>query len=95
MAYAEEEPEVVVGEFDLFGVGAAEERLELGEGFAGDEDTLFAADAFEGLVGFFYKREAVTVGGYHGDRFGFQDQERAVESVAGFFCGDRKDGAAD
>jgi len=32
--YAEEEPDVVVVEFDLFGIGRAEEGLELGQGFA-------------------------------------------------------------
>jgi hypothetical protein len=55
MADAEEEPEIVVGELDVFGFGGAEEGLQLGEGFARDEDALFAADAFEGFFGLFYE----------------------------------------
>ena len=49
MADAEEEPEIVVGEFDVFGLGGVEEGLQFGEGFARDEDALFAAYAFEGF----------------------------------------------
>jgi len=95
VAYAEEEPEVVVGEFDVFGIGGSEEGLELGESFAGDEDALFAADAFEGCIGLFDVGEAVAVSGYHGDGFGLEDEQGAVEGVAGLFVGDGEDGAAD
>lgn len=34
MTDAEEEPEIVVGEVDVLGLGGGEERLELSEGFA-------------------------------------------------------------
>ena len=50
MADAEEEPEIVIGELDVFGVGGVQERLQFGEGFARDENALFAADAFERLL---------------------------------------------
>ena len=87
MTDAEEEPEVVVGELDVGGVGGVQERLELGEGFAGDEDALFAADAFHGFIGLFYEGQAMAVGGDHGDGFSLEDQEGAVEGVAGLFVG--------
>ena len=92
---AEEEPEVVVGEFDVFCVGGIEQGLELGEGFAGDEDAFFAGDAFEGLFGLFDEGEPVAVGGDHGDRLGLEDEQGAVEGVAGLFVRDGEDGAAD
>ena len=95
MADAEEEPEVVVGELYVFGFGGVQEGLDFGEGFAGDEDAFFAADAFEGLLWFFDEGEAVAVGGDHGDRLGLEDEEGAVEGVAGLFVGDREDGAGD
>jgi hypothetical protein len=37
----------------------------------------------------------MTVGGYHGDRFSLEDQEGAVEGVAGLFVGDGEDRAGD
>jgi len=43
---------LVVGKFDSFGVGVGEQQLQLLEGLARNEHALFAADAFEGLVGF-------------------------------------------
>jgi hypothetical protein len=37
----------------------------------------------------------MAVGGDHGDGFSLEDQEGAVEGVAGFFVGDGEDGAGD
>jgi hypothetical protein len=37
----------------------------------------------------------MAVGGDHGDGFGFEDQQRAVERVAGFFVRNGEDGARD
>jgi hypothetical protein len=45
--------------------------------------------------GFSTKAETVAVGGDHGDGFGLEDEQRAVEGVAGFFVGDGEDGAGD
>ena len=95
MTDAEEEPEVIVGELYVLGVGVREQGLELGEGLARDQDALFAADAVEVFVGLFYEGQAMSVGGDHGDGFCFKDQEGAVQGVAGFFVRDREDGAAD
>ena len=95
MADAEEEPEIVVGELYVFSFSGAQKGLQLGEGFAGDKDALFSADAVENLFGLLYEAQAMTVCRYHGDGFGFQDQERAVEGVTGFFIGDAEDGAGD
>jgi len=95
MADAEEEPEIVVGELDVFGFGRAEERLQFGEGFARDEDALFAADAFEDFFRLLYEAETVAVGGDHGDRFSLEYEQGAVEGVAGLFVGDGEDGARD
>jgi len=95
MADAEEEGVLVVGEFDLFGLGVGEQLLQLLEGLAGDEDALLAADAFENLVGLFDIGEAMAVGGDHGQRLGLDDQQCAVERVARLFVGDCKNGAID
>ena len=37
----------------------------------------------------------MAVGGDHGDGFSFEDEESAIEGVAGFLVGDREDGAGD
>jgi hypothetical protein len=95
MADAEEERVLVVGKLDLVGFGVVEQLLELLERLAGNEDALFAADAFEVLVGLFDEGEAVAVGGNHGERLGLDDQQGAVERVARLLVGDGEDGAGD
>ena len=95
VADAEEEGGVVVGEVEGFGVGGAEEGVEFGEGLAGDEGLLLAGDAVEDLAEFFDVGEAVAVGGDHGHGLGLEDEQRAVEGVAGLFIGDGKDDFGD
>ncbi len=95
MADAEEQRVLVVGKLDLFGIGVRQQLLQLLQGLARNEHALFAADAFEGFVGLFDKREAMAVGRDHGQRLGLDDQQRAVERVARFFVGDGEDGARD
>ena len=92
---AEEEGLVVVAELEGGGVGGGEQAGELGEGLAGDEGLLFAGDAFEGFAEFFDVGEAVAVGGDHGHGLGLEDEEGAVEGVAGLFVGDGEDGFRD
>ena len=94
-AYFEEEGLVVVSELERGGVGGGEQAGELGEGLAGDQGLLFAGDAVEGLAQGFDVGEAVTIGGDHGHGLGLEDQEGAVEGVAGLFVGDGEDGLRD
>jgi hypothetical protein len=95
MADAEEEGVLVVSELDFFSLSVVEQLLQLLEGLAGDEDALFAADAFECLIGLLDVGEAMAVGGDHGQGLSLDDEERAVEGVAGFLIGDGEDGAGD
>ena len=95
MADAEEERRIVLGKLDDFSFGVAEERLQLLQSLAWDERFLFGADARKALGGFFDMREAMTVGGDHGDGFGLEDEQCAVERVAGLLVGDGEDRARD
>src|ERR1017187_7243381 len=95
MAYAEEERVLAIGKLNLFGVGVGQQLLQLLERLARNEHTLLAADAFEILVRLFDEGEAMAVGSNHGQRFGLDDQQGAVEGVARLLVGDGEDGARD
>ena len=74
---------------------ADEQLLQLLQRLARNQNALFAADAFQNLVGLFDVGQPVAVGGDHGQRLGLDHQQRAVERVARLFVGDGKDGARD
>ena len=95
MADAEKERVLVIGKLDLLGIGVVEQLLQLLEGLTRNQYALFAADAFEGLVGLFNVRQAMAVGGDHRQRLCLEDQQRAVQRVARFLVGDGEDGAGD
>jgi len=86
---------LIVGEFYFIGFGVGEQLLKLLKRLAGNEDALLAADAFERLVWFFNEGEAMAVGGNHGEGLRFDDEQRAVECIAGLFVGYGEDRARD
>jgi hypothetical protein len=95
VADTEEECVLVVGKLDGLGLGGVEQLLQFLERFARNQHTLFAADAFEVLVGLFDVGEAMAIGGDHGERLSLDDQQCAVEGVARLLVGDGEDGAGD
>ena len=95
MADAEEERVLVIGKVNLVSFSVAEQLLQLLERLARNEHALFATDAFEVFVGLFNEGEAVSVRGDHGERLSLDDEQGAVQRVAGLLVGDGEDGARD
>ena len=73
-----------------------EQRLQFSERLARDEGLLLAArDGAEVFALLLDVGEAVAVGGDHGERFGLEDEQRAVEGVARLLVRDGEDGLRD
>ena len=82
MADLEEQVAFVFGKIDLrVGAGGAGKFFNFVHGFLGDQDFHFAVEAGEFLVGF-GERQAMAVGGDHGERVGLQDQQAAVQACS-------------
>ncbi len=94
-ADAEVERGFIFGKVDRLGVCTVEQRFQLVHGFLGDEGFHLARDAVEFFAAALNMREAMAVGGDHGDGLRLEHHQCAVQGVTGFFVGDGESSLGD
>ena len=95
MADPEEQCRVVVGKLDELCLSAGEQRLQLLQRLARHQRLLLGIDAGEVFAPLLDVRETMAVSGDHGNRLRLENQQGAVEGIAGFLIGNREDRPCD